>query len=163
VPELIAPTVRLHAAWLEAHEEWGPGVHEDGAGLRSSDEVRSPSGFAAFVARAGSAPAESGGVSRWIVEGDRVLGAIALRPEFTDVVRRFGHIGYGVRPSARGRGLATWALGQMLGQARVHGLERVLIVCSAANLASARAIERNGGVLEGTGPGPRRYWIELPG
>ena len=51
MPELIAPTVRLHAAWLEAHHEWGPGVHEDGFGLHSSDEVDSPAGFAAWVAR----------------------------------------------------------------------------------------------------------------
>ncbi|HEY0540647.1 MAG TPA: hypothetical protein VGD53_19915 [Actinoallomurus sp.] len=37
--ELIAPTTRLHTAWLEAHEEWGPGRHEDGFGLRPSEEV----------------------------------------------------------------------------------------------------------------------------
>jgi hypothetical protein len=30
MPELIPPTVRLHAGWLEAHAEWGPGQHEDG-------------------------------------------------------------------------------------------------------------------------------------
>lgn len=26
MPELINPTVALHAAWLEAHKEWGPGL-----------------------------------------------------------------------------------------------------------------------------------------
>ncbi|WP_446220872.1 hypothetical protein [Micromonospora sp. IBHARD004] len=51
MPELIAPTVRLHAAWLNAHDEWGPGLHEDGFGLRPSDEVASPVGFAGWVAR----------------------------------------------------------------------------------------------------------------
>ena len=71
-----------------------------------------------------------------------------------------------MRPSARRRGLAGWALGEMLGEARaVLGSERVLIPCLADNLASARTIERNGGVLEGirdTGHGPvRRYWITL--
>jgi hypothetical protein len=44
MPELITPTVRLHAAWIEAHDEWGPGVHEDGFGLHPSDEVDSPAG-----------------------------------------------------------------------------------------------------------------------
>ncbi|MGC5019314.1 hypothetical protein [Micromonospora sp. DT47] len=29
MPELVAPTVRLHAAWLEARDEWGPGALED--------------------------------------------------------------------------------------------------------------------------------------
>jgi hypothetical protein len=51
VPELIAPTVGLHAAWLEAHREWGPGLHKDGFGLWPTDEVESPDGFAAWVAR----------------------------------------------------------------------------------------------------------------
>ena len=36
-----------HAAWLKARDGWGPGVHEDGFGLRPSDEVDSPAGFAA--------------------------------------------------------------------------------------------------------------------
>jgi len=51
MPELIAPTTRLHTAWLEAHEEWGPGQHEDGFGLGPSDEVDSPTGFAAWLTR----------------------------------------------------------------------------------------------------------------
>ncbi len=61
-----------------------------------------------------------------------------------------GHIGYGVRPSARGRGVATWALGRMLDEARTIGLERVLIVCDPDNIASATVIEHNGGALDGT-------------
>jgi predicted acetyltransferase len=120
MPALIAPTARLHTAWLEAHEEWGPGPHEDGFGLRPSDEVKSPTGFAAWVARldheSGRAVDETGRARctyRWIVEGDRVLGGIALRHGFDDFVRWAGHIGYGIRPSARRRGLATWALGRM--------------------------------------------------
>jgi predicted acetyltransferase len=172
MPELIAPTVRLHAAWLEAHHEWGPGLHEDGFGLHSSDEVGSPAGFAGWVARltAQSDPAEpvdAGRVHctyRWIVEDDRVLGAIALRHELNDRLMQLGHIGYGIRPSARRRGLATWALGRMLGEARLLGLDRVLIVCEAGNVASAKTIERHGGVLEDirdTEHGPmRRYWIK---
>ena len=174
MPELIAPAVRLHAAWLDAHAEWGPGLHEDGFGLHARDEVASPAGFAAWVERLtaqsdATRPAEAGRVHctyRWIVEGGQVLGAIALRHESSDFVRRAGHIGYGIRPSARRRGLATWALGQMLGEARRLGLDRVLLVCAAANVASARTIEHHGGVLEEilveTGRGAvRRYWIAL--
>ncbi|WP_433269829.1 GNAT family N-acetyltransferase [Micromonospora vinacea] len=174
MPELVAPTVRLHAAWLEAHDEWGPGLHEDGFGLRSTDEVRSPEGFAAWVTRladrsASGGPLEDGRVRctyRWIVEDDRVLGGIALRHELDDhLLRVGGHIGYGIRPSARRRRLATWALDRMLGKARALGLDRVLLVCEADNTASSRTIERLGGVLEDirdTELGPaRRYWITL--
>ncbi|MEV6679078.1 GNAT family N-acetyltransferase [Streptomyces erythrochromogenes] len=171
MPRLIAPTADLHSAWLEAHAEWGAGLHEDGFGLEASDEVGSPEGFAAWVALltgasgAKSAATDGGCSYRWIVEGDRVEGGIALRYGLSDQVTEFGHIGYGIRPSSRGRGLATWALGRMLDEARVLGLDRVLLVCEVDNLGSVGTIERNGGVLESvrdTGHGPaRRYWIEL--
>jgi len=71
---------------------------------------------------------------RWIVEGKRVLGGIALRHTGNDAVRWAGHIGYGIRPSARRRGLATWALGRILDEARVLGMDRLLIVCEAGRL-----------------------------
>ena len=175
MPELIAPDVRLHAAWLQAHAEWGPGLHEDGFGLRPADEVDTAAGFAAWVARliaqedrakpveAGRVPSRVHCTYRWIVADGQVLGAIALRHEFSDFVRRAGHIGYGIRPSARRRGLATWALGLMLDEARAIGLDRVLIVCEAGNVASARTIEHHGGILEQTGRTGawRRYWITL--
>ncbi len=173
MPGLIAPTVRLHAAWLEAHDEWGPGVHEDGFGLHPSDELDSPAGFAAWVSRLvdqsdPAKPLDAGRVHcmyRWIVEGDRVLGGIALRHASSDYVLWAGHIGYGIRPSARRRGLATWAMGRILEEARVLGLDRVLAVCAVDNVASVKTIERCGGVFEGirdTKLGPaRRYWIKL--
>jgi predicted acetyltransferase len=160
VPHLIAPTPRLHATWLDSHEEWGPGLHEDGFGLAGTDEVCSPAGFAAWVARVTLEAERTRSAYRWIVEGDRVLGGIVLRHGPADFVEWAGHIGYGVRPSARGAGLATWALGLMLDEARAAGLDRVLLVCKTDNAGSARTIERNGGVLEEAGP-LRRYWIAL--
>lgn len=170
MPDLIAPAARLHAAWLDAHAEWGPGQHEDGFGLAPTDEVTTPDGFAAWLARLArqSDPATTPDAGhrctyRWIVEDDRVLGGIALRDGSDDYVSWAGHIGYGIRPSARGRGLATWALGRMLGEARALGMDRVLAVCAVGNAASVRTIEKCGGVFEGvrdTGHGPlRRYWL----
>ncbi|MEV0351713.1 GNAT family N-acetyltransferase [Nonomuraea sp. NPDC050680] len=173
MPELIAPTTRLHIAWLEAHAEWGPGFHEDGFGLLPSDAVDSPTGFAAWVARLldeadQAKAADADGVRcayRWIVEGDRVLGGIALRYGFSEFVEWAGHIGYGIRPSERRRGLAGWALGRMLDEARELGMDQVLVVCAADNVASVKTIESHGGVLEGirgTRFGPaRRYWIKI--
>lgn len=171
MPELIPPTARLLAPWLEAHAEWGPGQHEDGFGLRPSDEVDSLDGFAAWLtrlARQAEPAATAGGhrcLYRWIVEDDRVLGGMALRYGGDDYVWRAGHIGYGIRPSARRRGLASWALGQILDEARAVGLDRVLLVCAVDNLASAKTIERCGGVLESISSSEfglvRRYWIDL--
>ncbi|NEW27656.1 GNAT family N-acetyltransferase [Nocardia cyriacigeorgica] len=170
MPELVVPAVRWRSGWLEAHAEWGPGVHEDGFGLRPSDDVESATGFAAWVQRlldesSGVMPAAARCTYRWIVDDDRVLGGIALRHGGEDDVLRVGHIGYGIRPSARGRGLTTWALGRMLDEARGLGMGRVLVICAAGNVASAKTIERCGGVLEAieeTELGPaRRYRIAL--
>lgn len=176
MPELITPTTRLHTQWLAARDDWGQGVRQDGSGLRPGDEVDSPAGFAAFVGKLvresdpGVAPVP-GWVHCtywWIAEGDEVLGSIALRHELNDfLLRAGGHIGYGVRPSARGRGLASWALAGVLPYARSLGLDRVLLVCNVGNEPSRRTIERNGGVLEDirdTEKGRlRRYWIPLAG
>jgi predicted acetyltransferase len=174
VPELIEPTTLLHSQWLASHDDWGPGTHEDGAGLLAEDDVRSPDGFAAWVGRLRresdtTVPSAAGRVHCtywWIVEGDTVLGAIALRHELNDfLLRAGGHIGYGIRPSARGRGLATWALGQVLAAAGTHGLDRVLITCADDNVASARVVEHHGGVLEDVRDTElgrtRRYWVAL--
>lgn len=171
MPELILPTTRLHTAFLECRADWGPGLHEDGFGLDTDDDVESPEGFASWVhqrtrlthAAGAPCPEERHGSPRWIVEDGRVLGAIVLRHIYDDDI---GHIGYGVRPSARRRGLGSWALDEMLGEARAAlRVDRVLVPCLADNIASARTIERNGGVLEGirdTAHGPvRRYWITL--
>jgi predicted acetyltransferase len=65
----------------------------------------------------------------WIVEGGAVLGGIAVRHGTGEFVRRPGHIGYGIRPAARGRGLAGWALGRVLTEARNLGMDHVALVC----------------------------------
>ncbi len=171
MPELIVPDARLHASFLRAHAEWA-GAVQDGAGIHDGDDVVSPEGFARFVASlvaAETTPRRPGLVTdtyRWIVEDDEYLGSISFRHELTDWLRDFGgHIGYGIRPSARGRGIATWALGRTLDLARSRGYERVLVVCREDNAASARVIERNGGRLEDRRRNGdqllRRYWIAL--
>ena len=78
-----------------------------------------------------------------------------------------GHIGYGVRPSERRKGYATLMLRLVLDKARAMGIERVLITCDKDNLASARVIQKNGGVLDSESYSEQakrvtqRYWIEL--
>ncbi|MFD3679954.1 GNAT family N-acetyltransferase [Streptomyces sp. NPDC058613] len=174
MPELITPTPRLHASWLAAREEWADDAHMDGASLSSDDDVDSAEGFAAWVERLHAygdrtLPVEQGRVHAtywWITEGDTYLGAIDLRHYLNGfLLDAGGHIGYSIRPSARRRGLATWALSQVLYEARLLGIDRVLLTCDPGNSASVRTIERNGGVLEDvreTLIGPkRRYWIDL--
>ena len=101
----------------------------------------------------------------WITDGagadEEVVGFLALRHALTAwLLEEGGHIGYSVRPSRRGQGHASRALGLAVRRAAELGLDRVLLTCDEDNLASARTIERNGGVYEDTRNGKRRYWIE---
>ncbi|HRE14565.1 MAG TPA: GNAT family N-acetyltransferase [Usitatibacteraceae bacterium] len=105
----------------------------------------------------------------WLVEADEVVGCANLRHALTESLRvEGGHIGYGVRPSARGRGLAKAMLAATLREARALGIERALVTCDKANLASAGVIRANGGVLEDEAFRPKRggvvqrWWIEVP-
>jgi predicted acetyltransferase len=95
----------------------------------------------------------------------RSLGGIALRFDNAPKVLQQGHVGYGVRPSRRGRGVATWALGEVLRRARGAGLSKVLLVCVDDNIASIKTIERHRGLLQDVvvhdGVRFRRYWIDL--
>lgn len=163
MPALIAPTERLYAAWLEAHAEWGPGLHEDGLGLAPEDDVDSAAGFRAWLERLAGDSALC--TYLWVIDGEQVLGGIALRHAGNESVDWAGHIGFGIRPSARGRGLGAWALGQMIDAARRLAMERVLLVCAAGNVASAATIERQGGVRESAGNSGAgkvwRYWIRV--
>lgn len=84
----------------------------------------------------------------WLVDGGVVVAVSNLRHELTDGLRREGgHIGYGVRPSARRRGHATRILHETLARAAARGITEVLLTCNKANIGSARTIINAGGVL----------------
>lgn len=96
----------------------------------------------------------------------RILGAINLRYGLNDYLRQYGgHIGYGIRPSERGKGYATAMLGLGLEECKKAGLKKVLLTCETWNRASARVMEHHGAVLENVvSLGEKRfarYWIEL--
>jgi predicted acetyltransferase len=90
---------------------------------------------------------DDGCTFRWIVEDGEVLGGIALRHEPTQGAEALGHVGYGLRPSARGRGLAAAALREMLYLAKARNMDRVVLACFVDNVPSVKTIERCGGVL----------------
>lgn len=101
------------------------------------------------------------------VDGE-IVGRASIRHELGNefLATEGGHIGYGVVPGQRFKGYATEILRQSLIVARSRGVDRVLITCDEPNVASARVIERCGGVYESTVPGSRdplpkrRYWID---
>lgn len=94
------------------------------------------------------------------------VGAVNIRHGLNDaLLRNGGHIGDGVRPSERRKGVATKMIGLALEECRKLGIDRVLMVCDRENIGSAKSIQNNGGVLENEiiveGVTEQRYWITL--
>lgn len=130
--------------------------------------------FAALVARLLSSSqtenVEEGFVEHltyWMVDDDRELVGVAnLRLRLNErLLHSGGHIGYGVRPSMRNQGYATQLLGLTLLETKAMGIDRVLVCCDQDNPASARVIQKNGGVFESEVEHQGkfmvdRYWIE---
>ena len=93
------------------------------------------------------------------------VGAVNIRHYLTEsMLINGGHIGDGVRPSERRKGVATQMIGLALKECRKLGIDRVLMVCDKENIGSARSIMNNGGVLENEvivdGAVEQRYWID---
>ena len=184
--ELCPPTAALHDSWLASWDEWET-TDQDGASVFFASkfgwDLRTPQGFAQWVqllnemGEPGAVPpvgfaAQS---TLWLERGGEYLGVVSLRHALVnDFLQEIGgHIGYGIRPAARGQGLAKLALAGALEQARALGLRRVLVTCNGSNIASAKTIEACGGDMERIVPREeiaepfgavedlRRYWISL--
>src|SRR4051794_6201831 len=172
---LARPDLCLHPSWAATIREFGSetihgsGVwHLDGGGLDLTE-----AGCEVFIATLlpYADPTSTLPDDRvhcdyyWITDhtgpGAEVVGFLAVRHSLTAwLLEEGGHIGYSVRPSRREQGHATRALALAVRRSAELGLDRVLLTCDGGNLASARTIERNGGVYEDTRNGKRRYWIE---
>lgn len=97
---------------------------------------------------------------------NRFVGAVNIRHRLNEaLLRSGGHIGDGVRPSERRKGIGTKMVALALAECRKLGITRVLMVCDSDNVASARTIMKNGGILENEvlsgGSLCQRYWIDL--
>ncbi len=104
----------------------------------------------------------------WLVDGDTFLGEASIRYELNDwLIEAGGHIGYGIRPAVQRQGYGKLILKLALEKCRDYGIDRALVTCNECNIASAKIIEANGGVLEDLRKDPlhegmlKRYWIDL--
>ena len=92
----------------------------------------------------------------------QAVGFLNLRLRLNDyLLQEGGHIGYSIRPSARGKGLAKEQLRQGLQVAKSKNIKRVLVTCDSDNAASRRTILSAGGVYENTIDRSQRYWIDI--
>ena len=99
-------------------------------------------------------------------ERNIMVGAVNIRHYLNDaLLLNGGHIGDGVRPSERRKGIATRMIFLALEECKKLGIEKVLMVCDKENIGSAKSIIKNGGILENEvvvdGIVEQRYWIDL--
>ncbi len=104
----------------------------------------------------------------WLMDGETFIGEASMRYELNDWLMKIGgHAGYGIRPSFQRQGYGKLILKLELDKLQALGIERALVTCYDHNIASAKVIEANGGVLENLIDDPRgggksrRYWIDL--
>ncbi|MFF3543616.1 GNAT family N-acetyltransferase [Streptomyces platensis] len=173
-PQLIAPTVAVHASFLAAMDEFLAEGAESVPHSGLARELRTwrgrwatADGFAAYVGLVGGVmdDARADGVvplsTRWWVDGDTYLGRVTFRHRLTPSLLTWGgHIGYGVRPGARRCGHATAMLRAALPVAQHElGIDPVLVTCDDTNTGSRKVIEACGGIFEDQRDDKLRYWF----
>ena len=94
------------------------------------------------------------------------VGAVNIRHYLNEsLLLNGGHIGDGVRPSERRKGIATKMIALALEMCKELNIHKVLMVCDKTNIGSAKSIINNGGILENeiivNGNTEQRYWITL--
>lgn len=101
-------------------------------------------------------------------EDSKIIGMITIRHKLNEsLFNRGGHIGYSIRPTERKKGYGTLMLKLALEKCKELNLSRVLITCNKVNVASAKVIENNNGILENEvfseafSEITQRYWINL--
>lgn len=102
------------------------------------------------------------------ISDDKIVGMINIRHKLNDfLLKEGGHIGYSIRPTERKKGYATLMLKLGLEKCKELDLHKVLITCDKINVASAKVIQNNNGILDNEVYSDsfseiiQRYWIEI--
>lgn len=104
----------------------------------------------------------------FLIDGkDKIIGMVDIRHELNEFLRNIGgHIGYGILPSERKKGYATYLLKEVLTKCKELQIDQVLITCDEDNVGSAKVIMNNGGIeddlfITEEGVMKRRFWISI--
>ena len=96
----------------------------------------------------------------------KIVGNLQIRHFLNEKLLNYGgHIGDSVRPSERRKGYATEQIRLALDKCRELGIGYVLMDCDKNNIASAKSIQNNGGILANEiyvgNELVQKYWISL--
>ncbi|WP_159609714.1 GNAT family N-acetyltransferase [Glutamicibacter sp. JC586] len=149
---MLADDFEFLPTWTQ-HEAWEDYIYRMNAGRRGEHIppgwVRSAL-FAAFD------------------QGGELVGRVSVRYELNDSLLQYGgHIGYGVLPEFRRRGVAVQLCQFALRQVRDAGVKQALLTCDSTNVGSQTTIKKCGGVLDAEfpvlessdGTSSLRFWI----
>jgi RimJ/RimL family protein N-acetyltransferase len=159
MPTLTPPHPRVRESYLEACAEFGAGLR---AGL-DLESLERPAAFKLYCRALQAGVLEwqhtyAGQKMRvmWWCDGDTYLGESTIRPDLTPAfgshpfeglpLELQGHVGYDVRPSARGRGHGRALLATTLREAYRLGVDPVVLTVHTDNVVSTRVVESCGGV-----------------
>jgi predicted acetyltransferase len=99
---------------------------------------------------------------------NKIIGMINIRHKLNEILfNAGGNIGYSIRPTERRKGYGTLMLKLGLQKCKELNLNKVLVTCDKKNIASARVIQNNNGILENEiysetfSAIVQRYWINL--
>ena len=147
---LVRPTASVRSSYLAAIAEYrAEGGYPDFDDLEVSD----PAAFHAYVEqlcrdpRSAPAPDWPTMTLLWWIDGPEYLGRLSVWHALTGPSADSGHIGYDIRPSARGRGHATAMLATALPTVAALGINPVVATVRARNVASRRVLEAAGARL----------------
>ena len=96
----------------------------------------------------------------------KIVGNLQIRHCLNEKLLNYGgHIGDSIRPSERRKGYATEQIRLALEKCKELGINNVMMTCDKTNIASAKTIQNNGGILENEinveNEIVQRYWISL--
>lgn len=99
---------------------------------------------------------------------NEIVGIVNFRHYLNEYLKNFGgHIGYGIRPTERRKGLAKIQLYLTLLEAQKIGLDKVMVDCTDTNIASEKTIKSLGGIFdkkvyeENRKVTLKNYWINV--
>lgn len=103
-----------------------------------------------------------------IDENGHIYGAANIRHELKGKLREIGgHVGYGIRPSERGKGYATLQLKLLLEKMDKMGIDNALITCRENNIGSIKTMNKFIGTADSLIPSryegimEYRYWVDV--
>lgn len=101
-------------------------------------------------------------------DSEGIIGGIVFRHELKgNLINHGGNIGYLIRPTERRKKYGTMMLQLAIEKCKEKGLKRILISCRDTNIASAKVIQKNGGIYENdyydetTDIRYKRFWINI--